>query len=82
MPNTPAKMGEGATGFSLGKNATQNDAASVEIMLNSVGVSCQVEEKHLDAVVGVSGSSPAYVYMMIEAMADGGVKMGLPRNVA
>jgi len=41
-----------------------------------------VEEKHLDAVVGVSGSSPAYVYMMIEAMADGGVKMGLPRDVA
>lgn len=82
MANTPSMIGAGASGFSLGENATKNDADSVEIMLNSVGIACQVEEKLLDAVVGVSASSPAYVFMMIEAMADGGVKMGLPRDVS
>ena len=82
MANTPSMIGAGAAGYSLGQNATQDDADSVEIMLNSVGISCLVDESLLDAVVGVSGSSPAYVFMMIEAMADGGVKMGLPRAVA
>jgi pyrroline-5-carboxylate reductase len=82
MANTPSMIGAGAAGYSLGLNATEKDAQSVEIMLNSVGTSCKVDEKLLDAVVGVSASSPAYVFMMIEAMADGGVKMGLTRDIA
>lgn len=82
MPNTPSKIGEGASGFCLGKNATEEDSASVKLMLDSVGLSYEVTETQLDAVIGVSGSGPAYVYLFIEALADGGVKMGLPRDVA
>ena len=82
MPNTPSKIGAGASGFSLGRNATKADAESVNLLMSSVGVSCEVEESKLDAVTGVSGSGPAYVYMFIEALADGGVKMGLPRDIA
>ena len=54
----------------------------MKLMMDSVGLACQVQESQLDAVTGVSGSGPAYVYLMIEAMADGGVKMGLSRDVA
>ena len=82
MPNTPSKVGAGASGFSLGSRATKEDADTVELLMDSVGLSYEVTEKQLDAVTGVSGSGPAYVFLMIEAMADGGVKMGLPRNVA
>lgn len=82
MPNTPSKIGAGAAGFCLGKNANQDDADTVELMMNSVGLACQVKESQLDAVTGVSGSGPAYVFMFIEALADGGVKMGLSRDVA
>ena len=73
MPNTPSKIGAGASGYTLGKHATKEDADSVQLMMNSVGVSCQVNESQLDAVTGLSGSGPAYVFLMIEAMADGGV---------
>lgn len=82
MPNTPSKVGAGASGFCLGTRATQEDADTVELLMNSVGLSYQVTEKQLDAVTGVSGSGPAYIFLMIEAMADGGVKMGLPRDIA
>ncbi len=82
MPNTPCLVGKGASGFALGHGATAQDASIVEQLLNSVGCSYRLEEKLLDAVTGLSGSGPAFVYLMIEALGDGGVRMGLPRDVA
>lgn len=82
MPNTPCLVGETAAAYSLGKNATTNDGDLVGQILNSVGKSFLLEEKHLDAVTGLSGSGPAFIYMVIEALTDGGVKMGLPREVS
>jgi pyrroline-5-carboxylate reductase len=82
MPNTPALIGKGASAFALGSTATADDGRLVGQLLGAVGQAFQVDEKLLDAVTGLSGSGPAYVYVMIEALADGGVKMGLPRDVA
>ncbi len=82
MPNTPALIGEGASAFALGGNTSEEDAMLVAEVLSGVGVVKQVPEKLMDAVTGLSGSGPAYVYTIIEAMADGGVKNGLPRDVA
>jgi pyrroline-5-carboxylate reductase len=82
MPNTPCLVGQGACGYCLGEKATAEDGRLVEQLLASVGVAHQVDEKLLDAVTGLSGSGPAFVYMVIEALSDGGVRMGLPRPVA
>ena len=82
MPNTPALVGAGASGFALGKSATPADAQLAEKLLSAVGVALQVKESLLDAVTGLSGSGPAYVYQFIEALSDGGVAAGLPRDVA
>lgn len=82
MPNTPCLVGETAAGFSVGASATADDASLVASMLETVGVAVQVDEKLLDAVTGLSGSGPAYVYQIIEALSDGGVRVGLPRDVA
>lgn len=82
MPNTPALVQCGASAYALGKNVTARDADIVDLLLSSVGFCIAVEEKQLDAVTGLSGSGPAYVYLMIEAMADGGVMAGLPRETA
>jgi pyrroline-5-carboxylate reductase len=82
MPNTPCLIGRGASGFSLGLHATKADAAVVEQLLSTVGIAMEVPEKLLDAVTGLSGSGPAYVYLMIEALSDGGVRAGLPRDLA
>ena len=82
MPNTPALVGASASGFALGKAATSEDAEIVARLLNAVGVAYQVKEQLLDAVTGLSGSGPAYAYMMIEALSDGGVAAGLPRDIA
>lgn len=79
MPNTPALVGEGASAFCRGGNATDDDARLVSELLSAVGVAVEVPERLMDAVTGLSGSGPAYVYLMIEAMADGGVKQGLGR---
>lgn len=82
MPNTPCLVGETAAGYALGKKATKNDGKLVGHLLDAVGKSFLLEEKYLDAVTGLSGSGPAFIYVVIEALADGGVKMGLPRDVA
>lgn len=82
MPNTPCLVGECAAGFSVGGAATGEDAELVEQMLATVGLAVRVDEKLLDAVTGLSGSGPAYIYQIIEALSDGGVRVGLPRDVA
>ena len=82
MPNTPALVGAGASGFALGKSATAADGELARKLLSAVGVAIQVKEPLLDAVTGLSGSGPAYVYQFIEALSDGGVAAGLPRDVA
>lgn len=82
MPNTPALVGQGASAYSLGAGATAEDGQLVGQLLGAVGKAFLVEERLLDAVTGLSGSGPAFVYVMIEALSDGGVRMGLPRDVA
>ena len=80
MPNTPSLVGAGAAGFALGTKATDEDAALVRAMLECVGVAEEVPENQLDAVTGVSGSGPAYGFLFLEALADAGVRAGLPRE--
>jgi len=82
MSNTPALVGSGASAFALGEAATPDDARVVTALLASVGWACELPERLLDAVTGLSGSGPAYACTVIEALADGGVRMGLPRDVA
>lgn len=82
MPNTPALILQGASAFAKGAHATDADAQLAAKVLGAVGVAQEVPEKLLDAVTGLSGSGPAYVYTVIEALADGGVLMGLPRTTA
>jgi pyrroline-5-carboxylate reductase len=82
MPNTPALVGQGASAYALGPGATEADSQLAGQLLGAVGKAFAVDEKLLDAVTGLSGSGPAFVYVMIEALSDGGVRMGLPRDVA
>lgn len=82
MPNTPCLVRQGACGYCLGAHATAEDGQLVRQMLEAVGIAFQVEERLLDAVTGLSGSGPAFVYLMIEALSDGGVRMGLPRAIS
>jgi pyrroline-5-carboxylate reductase len=82
MPNTPAIVGASATGFALGKAATRSDGELVQRLFSAVGVAVSLKETLLDAVTGLSGSGPAYVYLIIESLSDGGVAAGLPRDVA
>lgn len=82
MPNTPALVGEGAAGFSLGATCTPEDEALVQSCFSSVGRAFHVPETLLDAVTGLSGSGPAFIYLVIEALSDGGVRSGLPRDIA
>jgi pyrroline-5-carboxylate reductase len=82
MPNTPALVGCSASAYALGKSAQPADADLVQKLLSAVGTAFQVKEPLLDAVTGLSGSGPAYIYLVIEALSDGGVAAGLPRDVA
>jgi pyrroline-5-carboxylate reductase len=82
MPNTPALVGASASAYALGAGARREDGELAKWLLSAVGVAFEVKESLLDAVTGLSGSGPAYVYMVIEALSDGGVAAGLPRDVA
>lgn len=82
MPNTPCMVNVGACGMASGSTATTEDSEHVQALLEAVGISYVVPEHLLHAVTGLSGSGPAYIYQVIEALSDGGVLMGLPRAVS
>ena len=82
MPNTPALVGAGATAIAAGTHATDDDLELTETLFRSVGISVRVPEAQIDAVTGLSGSGPAYVFAMVEALRDAGVREGLPEETA
>ncbi len=82
MPNTPCLVDAGATAIAAGARAGERELKLAEAMFGAVGLVVTLPETALDAVTGLSGSGPVYIYMVIEAMIDGGVKMGIPRAVA
>jgi pyrroline-5-carboxylate reductase len=82
MPNTPCLVGEAATAFCLSERCQLEDRAKVEAIMANVGMAVEVQETMMDAVTGLSGSGPGYVYMFIEALSDAGVLQGIPRAVA
>ncbi|HTL32466.1 MAG TPA: pyrroline-5-carboxylate reductase [Kofleriaceae bacterium] len=82
MPNTPALVGAGATAIAAGKHASETDLATAKALFDAVGITVELDESHLDAVTGLSGSGPAYIFLILEALADAGVKVGLSRRAA
>jgi len=82
MPNTPALIGAGAAAVAAGSHAGDDDVAWAEEVLGAVGLVVRLPEEHLDAVTGLSGSGPAYVFLVAEALIDAGVLVGLPRDVS
>jgi pyrroline-5-carboxylate reductase len=82
MPNTPCLVQASASAFSPGASALPEDVALVDRLMKAVGIAFRLPEPLLDAVTGLSASGPAFVYVMIEALGDGGVRVGLPREVA
>jgi pyrroline-5-carboxylate reductase len=82
MPNTPSFVGRGMTAIAGGTHATKEHLATAERLFGAVGLCISIEERLLNAVTAISGSGPAYVYLIIEALADAGVRVGLPRDVA
>jgi pyrroline-5-carboxylate reductase len=82
MPNTPAALGAGATALCRGRFISAEQMELAQRTFETVGRYVVVDEKHMDAVTGLSGSGPAYIYIIIEALAEAGVKVGLPRDVA
>lgn len=82
MPNTPATVGQGMTVLTPGDHATEDHIQLAEALFGAVGTCIQLGEQHFDAITGLGGSGPAYLYLIMEALADGGVRVGLPRQVA
>ncbi len=82
MPNTPAMVGAGVTAICRGKYVTDEQLALAQQIFSTVGRTVIVDEKHMDAVTGLSGSGPAFLYIIIEALAEAGVNVGLPRDIA
>ena len=82
VPNTPAQVGGGVTAVAGGALATADDLRAAVELFNAVGTTLVVEERQLNAVTGLSGSGPAFAFVMIEALADGGVRVGLSREIA
>ena len=82
MPNTPCVLGEGMTALCKGKHASAADIDLTCSMFDVVGRTVVVDEKHMDAVTGLSASGPAYIYVILESLAEAGVKVGLPRDIA
>ena len=82
MPNTPALIGKGMIALSASPEVSANSVSEIEKILNGAGIIDKVEERFMNAVTGLSGSGPAFVYLFIEALADGGVQAGLPRDKA
>jgi len=82
MPNTPALVGAGATAIAAGAQASEADLATARALFDAVGITVALDESHLDAVTGLSGSGPAYVFLILEALSDAGVKVGLSRRNA
>jgi pyrroline-5-carboxylate reductase len=82
MPNTPCVIGQGMTALCKGKHASMQHLEIATALFNVVGRTVVVDEKHMDAVTGLSASGPAYIYIILESLAEAGVKVGLPRDVA
>ena len=82
MPNTPSALGAGAAGLCKGRFVSPKQMELAERIFETVGRTVVVDEKHMDAVTGLSASGPAYIYIIIEALAEAGVKVGLPRDIA
>jgi pyrroline-5-carboxylate reductase len=82
MPNTPCLIRHGMTALARGKHATDDDVKIAQAIFTSMGRAVVVDEKHMDAITGLSASGPAYVYMIIESLAEAGVKLGLPRELS
>ena len=82
MPNTPCLIRHGMTALAAGKHASADDLKIAQEIFGSMGRTVVVDEKHMDAITGLSASGPAYVYLIIESLAEGGVKLGLPRELS
>src|SRR4030095_16515123 len=82
MPNTPCLIKQGMSAIAPGKHASADHVAQARTIFNAIGRSLIVDEKHMDAVTGLSASGPAFVYIIIESFIEAGVKVGLPRDVA
>jgi len=82
MPNTPCLIRQGMSAIARGRHATMDDVKVAQMIFSAMGRTVVVDEKHMDAITGLSASGPAYVYLIIESLAEGGVKLGLPRELS